>query len=254
MVRFRFITLVAGLMLFSAGSVAAQCQPDTNITGNVPGIYPDSATGLPHAFVGVDYSTTIQLKVVRDTTYLSLPAVVDSMVITGVTGLPSGFTYSCTPSSCSFPGNSDACILLEGPAPVASQVGAYPITVALTVYGRVLGVPQTLPTTITRYTIFVDNPTSVIQPVYPSRLSVSEVQPNPVLQDARITVGLPVSGLVHVEVYDLLGNKVNARDYSFSRGWNTVQLTVSDYKAGIYLCKVSFGREVISRRMVVTAH
>src|SRR4051812_1294579 len=109
----------------------AQCIPDTSITHNEAGIYPDSATGLPHAVVGVAYSTVIQLKVLTDTSGVT----VDSIDITNVTGLPAGFTYQCTPSSCHFPGGSDACILLTGPAPTVAMAGQiYPLTVNATLY------------------------------------------------------------------------------------------------------------------------
>ena len=43
-----------------------------------------------------------------DTTYLGLPAIIDSINVTGVTGLPSGFSYSAIPAT-GFPGGSNGC-------------------------------------------------------------------------------------------------------------------------------------------------
>jgi hypothetical protein len=239
------------------GSLAsnAQCVPDTSITQNVNGIYPDSLTGLPHAIVGVNYSTVIQLKVLQDTTYFGLPATIDSMVVTGVTGLPSGFYYTCTPSSCSFPGGSDACILLEGPAPAASAVGVYPITVDILAYGRVLGLGAlSVPASITRYTIYIDNNTGINPIGNPARLTVSEFTPNPVRSFSRLTVGSPDNGTARIQLLDLLGNTVREDYQQLDRGWNTVTISAEDLRPGIYMAKVYFGKEAVIRRMIVSGH
>jgi len=89
----------------------AQCVPDLTITD--PGIYPDSATGLPSGVVGTPYSEVIQAKVFTDTTLNGLPVVISNITITSVSGLPPGLTYSCNPSTCIFPGGSNGCILLS---------------------------------------------------------------------------------------------------------------------------------------------
>src|SRR5689334_1207210 len=111
-----------------AGSYAfGQCVPDTSITHNDPGVYPDSATNLPHSVVGIPYSTTIQMKVLTDTTAMvgpiTVPVTIDDVTVNTVTGLPPGYSYSCNPANCVFPGGSDACVLLQGPAPTGAEVG-----------------------------------------------------------------------------------------------------------------------------------
>lgn len=249
------ILSVLFILLVGFTTANAQCIPDTSITQNVNGIYPDSATGLPHAVVGVNYSTVIQLKVLEDTTYFGLPATIDSMVVTGVTGLPSGFYYSCTPSGCSFPGGSDACILLEGPAPAPSAVGAYPIVVNILAYGRVTGLGAlSVPASITRYTIYIDNNTGINPVGSPARLTVSEFMPNPVRSYSRLTVGSPDYGTAHIQLLDLLGNTVRDEYQQVDRGWNTVTISADDLRPGIYMAKVYFGKEAVIRRMIVAAH
>ena len=44
-----------------------QCSPDPQYTS--PGVNPDSATGLPHAIAGVNYSTTMTVNVPEDNSY-----------------------------------------------------------------------------------------------------------------------------------------------------------------------------------------
>ncbi len=85
-----------------SGTAFAQCTPDLSIT--IPGIYPDSATGLPAGIVNQPYSEVIQARVLTDTVYNGFPAIISNITITGVTGLPPGLTYSCNPSTCVFPG------------------------------------------------------------------------------------------------------------------------------------------------------
>src|SRR4051812_36879308 len=145
------ITLLACFLLFSV-YVSAQCIPDTSITHNQPGFYPDTITNLPHAHIGAAYATTIQFKVKADTTFSGIPVPIDSINVQNVTGLPTGFTYLCTPSNCSFPGGSNGCIYLQGPAPTSAMIGTYPIVVQVIAYGTVLGQATSLPANITGYT------------------------------------------------------------------------------------------------------
>src|SRR5437868_3192326 len=100
------ILLVTAVSLMTSGAFS-QCVPDTSITHNVPGTYPDTVQNLPHAIVGTPYQAVMQLKVKTDTmiTVGGFPvhACIDSIVIDSVSGLPAGYTFSCNPSTCSFP-------------------------------------------------------------------------------------------------------------------------------------------------------
>lgn len=236
---------------------SAQCVPDTSITHNVNGVYPDSATGLPHGMVGSPYSTDIQIKVLRDTTYslgpLTLPAVIDSFNITGVRGLPAGFSYSCNPSGCSFPGGSSACMNLTGPAPTVNMVGAYPITVNITAYGTVTGLGSaTQDDSISYYTLYIDNATGVSLIATPEKLTVSNYSPNPAMLSSVLSVGVPVGGVARMEMTDLIGNRISERTLSLDKGMNRVTVDLSDIRPGIYLTKIYFGKDAVLRRLIVT--
>jgi hypothetical protein len=91
---------------FSAFFANAQCTPDPQYTA--AGIYPDSATGLLPAYVGLAYNQNITIITPADTVvdiFLGsmVPVTIDSINLTNVTGLPASFSYSCDPPSCSFP-------------------------------------------------------------------------------------------------------------------------------------------------------
>ncbi|MFN8165305.1 MAG: T9SS type A sorting domain-containing protein [Bacteroidia bacterium] len=243
------LLLILSLIVTSI-SAGAQCVPDTSITHGDPGIYPDSATGLPHAIVGVAYSTDIQLRILTDTTYLSLPATIDSINVIGVTGLPSGFAYSCTPSNCSFPGGSDACVLLYGSAPTVGMVGTYPITVNMMVYGKVFGTPQTLTQDNSDYAIIIDNNIGV-PTIAPLTFSVGQNQPNPSSSLTKIPVSVPKSGMAHVTISNLIGKVVVSNDYQVNKGANLIPVATTGLNAGIYLYTVSFNGSAETKRMIV---
>ncbi|MBP6334978.1 MAG: T9SS type A sorting domain-containing protein [Bacteroidia bacterium] len=232
-------------------NISAQCVPDTNITNNIPGIYPDSATGLPHAYVGTSYSTVLQIKVPTDTTYLGLPAVIDSINVTGVTGLPSGFTYICTPPNCSFPGGSDACVLLQGPAPSTGMIGSYPIIVSLTIYGKVFGTPQTIQDVNDNYTIVIESSVG-LNKLSDGNFSIKQNSPNPFRRHTTIPVNSVSNGKVTIKVTDLIGNVVLIQDRIVQKGLNNLSIDAQNFDAGIYLYTVSDGKHSVTRRLVVS--
>ena len=245
------IYLMIAICIAFVSASSAQCIPDTSITHNVPGIYPDTLIGLPHSYVGVPYQADIQVKVFTNTTYMGVPATIDSIIVTSVAGLPPGFVYSCTPSNCLFPGGSDACILLSGSAPSAGIVGAYPLTVNTTVYGKVFGVPQSIPQPITSYTIYIENNVGISALSNLSFL-VGQNVPNPASENTLIPVNLPHSSLVHYTVSNLLGKKVIARELILQKGSNTIPLNLQELPAGIYLYTITYGEQSLTRRMIVS--
>ncbi len=246
------IYLLIAICFAFINSGFAQCTPDTSITHNVPGIYPDSATGLPHAYVGVSYLADIQVRVLTDTTYLGLPAIVDSIKVNSVSGLPpTGFSYACTPTSCVFPGGSNACIQLTGAAPTSGMQGVYPLTVNMTIFGRVFGIPQTLNDTNRSYTIYIENNVGIVT-VNSSNFSVGQNFPNPASLNTTVPVYLPHADVVHLTLSNLLGMKIISRDYNLTKGNNTIPLNLQGLPAGIYLYNVNYGANSVTRRMIVS--
>jgi hypothetical protein len=247
----KIITLLLAFTLMSV-ITNAQCVPDTSITHNVPGIYPDSATGLPHSMVGFPYSTTIQLKVKADTIYLGFTVPIDSVVVTNVTGLPAGYSYSCTPSNCSFPGGSDACILLQGPAPTSGMIGSYPIQVQVVAHGTVLGSPASIPANINSYSIIIDDSTTGISGIEKAAFFVGQNTPNPTRDLTVIPVVVNHSDAVTLTVSNLIGKKVFAQSYNLQKGKNNINVDVHALLPGIYLYSISNGKNTVTRRMIIS--
>jgi len=121
------IVLLLSLAFCCSGLMAqAQCTPDVSYTS--AGYYPDS---LPIALVDTPYLGVIDVRTPPKD--IASPAILDSVVIDSVTGLPSGFSYACSAPGCIFLPDTNECIAITGTAD-SSQLGIYPLTVYITIH------------------------------------------------------------------------------------------------------------------------
>ena len=247
----RFFLAAAAFMLLSFSGYT-QCVPDSSVTHNNSGIYPDSATGLPHAFVGAAYSSVIYFFVPTDTTYLGLPVTITSINVTAVTGLPPGFSYTCTPSSCVFPGGTNGCVLIQGPAPTTGMIGSYPIVVELDIHGVLSGFPQTIQDVNDNYSIVIESNTG-LWTVSNGSFAVKQNSPNPFSRHSQIAVNSRVNGMISLKLTDILGNVVLLEEREVQKGVNNLQIDAAEFEAGIYLYTISDGKNSITRRLLVSA-
>jgi aminopeptidase N len=90
----------------------------------------------------------------------------------------------------------------------------------------------------------------------PVIFSVSQNYPNPFNPETYIDVLLPQDGTVKFEVYTILGEKVYQESSSLSAGYRTLvwrgetNLGTS-VSSGIYLYRVKYGSEVITKKMIL---
>ncbi len=114
----------------TVGMFAQVCTPDPAYT--TPGIYPDSATNLPTTTDAVtSYATTITVVVPEDTSAFGFTFDYEYVKVDSIVGLPPSFTYTCSPSTCQFPGNSASCVQITGNPSVAGA-GTYYFTAYVT--------------------------------------------------------------------------------------------------------------------------
>jgi hypothetical protein len=226
--------------------VSAQCTPDPLV--NAPGIYPDSATNLPHATVGVPYSTTMTACVPHDTLGLTF----DSVGVTSITGLPTGFSYTPNSASGYWHGAAVAgtvnkgCILISGPAPTAGQAGTYPLTIHV---NAVVFHTQN-PYTLTYYKIVID-PASSVSELIPSNLVIYQNSPNPFSDKTDISFSSPVKSNYNFTVSDMIGKVVYSEVFSAKEGRNVITFSADDLRPGLYLYRLSNGKECITKKMTV---
>ncbi|MDP7567729.1 MAG: T9SS type A sorting domain-containing protein [Flavobacteriales bacterium] len=234
---------------------SAQCTPDAQYT--LPGIYPDSATGLPNAIVAQAYNEVITIITPLDTTVMyngiPLAVTVQTIELTSVTGLPASFTYDCATSNCVFIGGSTSCAVLSSANPLSSEIGLHQIIMSTTTtVDAGIGVPITQDDVIDYYYIdIVDNTTSVVNQFDNTTFNLKDVYPNPVNNTAKIQY---ISGLittVEFNIYNLLGEEVESRVISSSRGVNTINVNTSTYSEGMYLYSINNGKQILTKRMIV---
>ncbi len=226
----------------------SQCVPNTSIT--VPGIYPDSATGLASGTVGVAYTEVIQAKVLTDTSLNGLPVVITNITVTSVTGLPPGLTYSCTPASCVFPGGSNGCMLISG---TPTTAGVYPLTVVLTANGTIFGIPvPPQSSTLGYYSITIDSPTGIASGGTKAGFKLLPAFPNPATGYADVSFTTPVAGDFVVKLFNVLGSEVLRQNVRGQAGMNTSRLNLSGINAGVYMLSISHGSNVLTRRLIVS--
>jgi len=247
-------TLLTLMLAISFVGAQAQCTPDPQFT--LPGIYPDSVTGLPNAIVGQPYNEVITIVSPLDTSVvfvgLTIPVVIQTIELTSVTGLPSSFSYDCATANCTFAGGSTSCAVLISPSPTVAEIGSHQIVMntTTTVDAGTWGI-QTQDDIIDYYYIEVTNATSVVNQFNDFTFELKSIYPNPVQNTAKIQFISGNSVDVTFTVFNYLGEKIEERNISASRGVNDIEINANDYANGMYLYSINNGAQIVSKRMVV---
>jgi hypothetical protein len=155
---------------FLGMSVAiSQCVPDPAFTND--GIFPDSATGLPHAYAGVYYETVMTANIPADTIFQGFTVPIDSIGFISFTGLPTGFSYAANSSTGFWHGGTSGCVLISGQN---ATVGSYPLTIEL--QGHASGI--VIDFTIDYYILVIDSTHLSIQENTSKVFEVYQNSPN----------------------------------------------------------------------------
>jgi hypothetical protein len=80
---------------------------------------------------------------------------------------------------------------------------------------------------------------------------LSPVYPNPFNPEATIRFTLPAPGMVHVDVYNLLGERVSTlADGRWSAGEHRIRWTADGLTSGTYLVRMSFGNQFKTQKVL----
>ena len=103
--------------------------------------------------------------------------------------------------------------------------------------------------------INLSNPTGIdISPEanLPGRYSISQNYPNPFNASTVIRYNLPERSHVTIEIYDLLGRKVETLvQEERSAGYHQVVWDAEDVPSGVYFYRIQAGNCIMSRRMLL---
>ncbi|HEV8456281.1 MAG TPA: kelch repeat-containing protein [Gemmatimonadales bacterium] len=111
-------------------------------------------------------------------------------------------------------------------------------------YGYRLGIPDGAGVTMT--------PEEWVDVPFAPRLELAGFVPNPTVSGASVTFSLPNAGPARVEVLDVGGRRVFAREVgSLGPGKHSVSLRGSRMPAGLYIIRLESGGRVVQRRSVL---
>lgn len=248
----RILPVVLCIFFFSFYADAQQCTPNTSITQ--PGIYPDSATGLPSGVVNDPYMQDLQLRVPADTTVEIIPGFPTTVPITSVqlnslTGLPAGLTYTCNPANCTFPGGSNGCVLISGTPTVA---GIYPLTAIVTTTATFIGQPILQTDTLTYYIITVNSSSVGMDEMNAAAFNVKQNSPNPFTEYSDILFTSPFKTQVEFKMFNMIGKEVFRTLIDANAGNNDFRIEGRDFSPGVYMYSMTLGDKTVTQRMVIS--
>ena len=106
--------------------------------------------------------------------------------------------------------------------------------------------------------VTIDHATSIGDtPRIPAELTLLPNTPNPFSGTTELQVGLPKAADAHLEVYDVAGRRVLARDLGrLAAGWRQIDFDGRDDRgqslsAGVYFYRVTVAGETVTRKMVM---
>lgn len=256
------ISLLALLLLLISSSVSAQCVPDTLTYPNA-GYYPLPPGPLPGALVTVPYSQVITINTPLDTTvdlsnligfpFPPITATVVQQDLGVVNGLPIGFFGTPTPFSGIILGGQSGCLDINGTTSTAGQyVCNIPVTITILVPNTVPvigGTTQNLPLQLA-YNLQVSDPNAV-HPAMATGFTVSQSLPNPASGTTVIRYSVTGISDMQLEVVDLTGKTLLRLSQKNVSGEHSFRFDVSDWAPGLYLYRLSDGKNKIAKKMII---
>jgi hypothetical protein len=234
-------------------SMNAQCVPNVSCVpaGKTYGICPDSATGMAIGTVGVAYTQVMSMMVPPDGTDFGTPsATIVSIDIVSVDSLAPGLSYVCSPSGCSFPGNSNGCILITGTPTMAWN---HTVTVNAMANATVFGFPvPPQAQTNKQYRSIVNAPAGV-ESLDMSKFDVDQNSPNPFSESTEIHFSSVSTSNIDFKVFNILGDVVYDSQFKSDKGVNTIKIGANSFAPGVYIYSITNGDKTITKRMIVAS-
>jgi hypothetical protein len=238
MKRLLLITAFASSIAFAN---AQSCTPDNSIS--LPGVYPQQPDT---AFADLAYDFSFQVLVLKDTAVVfggqTLNATIDSVVVSNVIGLPSGFDYTCNPASCAFTWRAVGCVNLKG-NPTQAQAGVYDLKIATTIYAFAGIIALPVPDTTEGYELVIKGDGSAS--VFDVSNTLLNIYPNP-SSDGTFMLS-STKQLSILNVIDIQGRQVA---FNKTLSQNTLTLHLNEAPKGIYYLQAKVNGKLVSKKLV----
>jgi hypothetical protein len=248
-----YITLVA-LVAF-CGAVFSQVTPCVINTSNSSFLSP-AADSFPCIVRTLAFDSAVQVAIPSGyPPYFTI----DSIDITGLSGLPTSINYQCNPPSCHFAGGSKNCISIYGTT--TDTVGTYKVIIQGTATGtaEIIGSETISLNSLASLVGSSFNPSysvSVCAPAgindYSATLSAQiSVYPNPTSGIFELALNSGVERLNgEVKVMDMAGRVVYAQQVDVVGVYST-SIDLSRFAKGLYTLQVRTGEGYASKKISV---
>lgn len=249
------------LLVGSCGLIQAQsaCNPNfLYVLAGLPGLWPNPQMGpLPDGDINQPYSETITVIVPADTTintaqfglpFGTITVSINSLDVTGVTGLPTGMNYACDQATCSWGNSSNGCFKISG---TPTQGGQFVVGVLTSLNINVpnLGPFQT-PAAPANYDLFVADPNSITD-LRELGYTIETPAPSPTTGRTTLRYTTPAATTVTLQISDITGRKVFETAQIAASGDNSFQLDAAQWAPGLYLCSLIVEGKRMSTKLIV---
>lgn len=240
------------LLITSYTVFNAQCNPSPLYADSAWGIWPNPTDNFSPGEVGVAYSQTIDFKIPSDAGLIDPQYsgnTIDSIILNNVTNLPSGLSYSCNNSSCTWFANGAGCAEISG---IPSSVGSYQISLDVTAWTTVFGlIPLPVDYPFDGYIINIGSVGINSYIISENTLKLENAIPNPSNENTRIQFVSGNAKSIQFSLKNILGESVKFSTIFSKRGINEILVNTSSLKNGIYLYSISDGVSIQTKRLVV---
>jgi hypothetical protein len=247
----KFYAILICICFLSVDRIFAQCVPNTAIT--VPGIYPDSATGLSNGVVSQLYNQVVQVRVPVDTTVVVLgsPQLVTivQIKVLSFSNLPPGLSYTTTPSTGIYPGGTNGCVEISG---TPTTAGTYNLRAILETTGTYIIFPIVRQDTVDYYKITISNTSTGLANNKQAIFDVEQNTPNPFSDITNISFTSPQRNQIDFRVFNLLGKEVYRTMIDANVGRNNFEFDGRDLSPGIYIYSFNQGASSVTKRMIIS--
>lgn len=209
---------------------AQVCTPDS--TMKIPGYKPDS---LQIATVGVAYKQTLTVQSFKDTVTVvfsqKVPVSIDSILVTAVSGMPSGFNYACLTSNCRFLPLINSCVELSG---TPSKAGIYPLSIKVTAYAKINGtISTTQKDSVKKFRLIVADKNSQVKKI----AATEKLLVYPIPAQNTIQVFAENSKATDILLLNTLGQMLSIKPNMAREG--VYEYDLSNLQSGVYFvnCK-----------------
>ncbi|MDB4584587.1 T9SS type A sorting domain-containing protein [Draconibacterium sp.] len=214
MKRFIQLTIILFSLLIGVQHTYSQCTPLNTATCPDPEGNGQICPKIPDTvFVGVEYMQVVTILPPPKIDINSSTIAIDHITLRELGNLPAGITWESNAENDEFMAGNYYCILLAGTS--YADTGAYPVKIVIEAFteigNNIISLGQTIDSTT--LSIIVEGiPNDIAENTEPSL--IIQAWPNPFSTVLNIALFESQNGVVEIEVFNIVGNRMYYRAYN----------------------------------------